>query len=77
MFYLLLAVFAAAIVGAEIAWFEAGFTPAFWPAYAFNAFTVGLGQMVACYLLGSLLLVSLPRIPFLRCMLPPSGRFSA
>ena len=33
----------AVIVGAEIAWFEGGFTPAFWPAYAFNALTVGLG----------------------------------
>lgn len=39
----------AAIVGAEIAWFETGFGPGFWPAYAFNALTVGLGELLACY----------------------------
>ena len=30
------------IVGAEIAWFEAGFGPGFGAAYAFNALTVGI-----------------------------------
>lgn len=59
----------AVIVGAEIAWFEGGFTAAFWPAYAFNAFTVGLGELIACYLLGSLLLTTLPGIPFFRGMI--------
>ena len=29
---------------------------AFWPTYAFNALTVGLGEAVACYGLGGLLL---------------------
>ena len=60
----------AVIVGAEIAWFEGGFTPAFWPAYGFNAFTVGAGELIACCLLGSLLLAALPRIPVFREMIP-------
>jgi len=58
------------IVGAEIAWFESGFTAAFWPAYAFNAFTVGLGELLACYVLGSLLLAAMPGIPVFRDMIP-------
>ena len=43
----------AVIVGAECAWYQVGgFGPAFWPAYAFNAFTVGFGELLACYILG-------------------------
>ena len=61
----------ALIVGAEIAWFEAGFGPGFFAAYAFNAFTVGLGELLACYVLGSLLLAVLPRVPVLRPYLSP------
>ena len=45
-------IFNAVIVGAEIAWTSVGFTAAFWPAFAFNAFTVGLGELLACYILG-------------------------
>lgn len=60
----------ALIVGAEIAWFETGFTSAFWPAYAFNAFTVGFGELLACYILGSVLLAALPRVSFFRSMIP-------
>ena len=45
----------AVIVGAEIAWYEAGFGPGFWAAYAFNAFTVGVGELIACVVLGELL----------------------
>ena len=56
----------AVIVGAEIAWFETGFGPGFWTAYAFNAFTVGLGELVACVVLGELLLEVLPRVRVLR-----------
>ena len=54
------------IVGAEIAWFETGFGPGFWTAYAFNAFTVGLGELIACVVLGELLLSILPKVPVLR-----------
>lgn len=60
----------AVIVGAEIAWFETGFASAFWPAYAFNAFTVGFGELLACYILGSVLLAALPRVSFFRSMIP-------
>lgn len=64
----------AVIVGAEIAWFEGGFTAAFWPAFAFNAVTVGLGELAACYVLGSLLLTALPRIDFFRALIPADRR---
>ena len=35
---------------------QAGTSATFWPAYAFNALTVGAGELVACYGLGLLLL---------------------
>lgn len=60
----------AVIVGAVLAWSETGITPAFWPVYAGNAFTVGLGELIACYFLGSVLLIVLPRIPFFRSLIP-------
>ena len=60
----------AVIVGAECAWYQVGFTDAFWPAYAFNAFTVGVGELLACYILGSLLLAVLPRVYVFRSMIP-------
>ena len=63
-------IFNAVIVGAEIAWTSVGFTSAFWPAFAFNAFTVGLGELLACYILGSLLIRVLPRITFFRTLIP-------
>ena len=61
----------AVIVGAEIAWFETGFTAAFPAAYAFNAFTVGLGELIACYLLGQLLLSALGSLPYARARIAP------
>ena len=61
----------AVIVGAECAWYQVGgFGPAFWPAYAFNAFTVGFGELLACYILGMLLVNLLPKIPYFRQMMP-------
>ena len=60
----------AVIVGAECAWYQTGFGPAFWPAYAFNAFTVGLGELLACCVLGALLIRALPRIPVFRALIP-------
>ena len=39
-----------------LAYEQAGTTAAFWPTYAFNALTVGAGEIVACYGLGMLLL---------------------
>ena len=60
----------AAIVAGVIAWSLTGFTPAFWPAYAWNALTVGLGELAACVILGQLLLFALPRISALRPYIP-------
>ena len=40
------------IVGALIAWEQAGTGDAFAPAFAYNALTVGLGEAVACCALG-------------------------
>ena len=59
----------ALIVGAEIAWFETGFTAAFPAAYAFNALTVGAGELAACYILGSVLINALPQAAPLRALL--------
>ena len=60
----------AVIVGAEIAWAETGITPAFWTAFGFNAVTVGLGELIACYALGSLMLSAMPQVPYFRGMIP-------
>ncbi len=59
----------AVIVGAEIAFFYPLEGMGFWAAYALNAFTVGLGELIVCYVLGSLLLAALPRVPALRASL--------
>ncbi len=56
----------AVIVGAEIAYFATLDGAAFWPAYAFNALTVGLGEAIACFVLGTLLLRALERVPALK-----------
>ena len=50
---------------------EAGFTAAFPGLFAYNAFTVGLGEAIACYVLGLLLLQLLPRIPGFQARLSP------
>lgn len=64
----------AVIVGAEIALLQSGVGPAFWPAFAMNALTVGLGELIACGLLGGILLVLVPRNGFLRERIPPERR---
>ena len=56
----------AVIIGAMIAWYEVGFTEAFWGMFAFNALTVGIGEAIACYVLGLLLLQVVSRTPTLR-----------
>lgn len=55
----------AAIVGAEIAWFSTLNGQNFWTAWAYNALTVGIGEALACYALGLLLLKYLPNVPAL------------
>lgn len=42
----------AVLVGAMLAWYEAGFGTGFAPAFAYNALTVGVGEAAVCYLLG-------------------------
>ena len=55
------------IVGALIGWYEAGgFNSAFPAAFSLNAGLVALGEIVACYGLGSLLLLLVPRVKPLR-----------
>lgn len=59
------------IIGAMLSWYEAGFGPAFPALFAVNGLSVAVGELIACYLLGSLLLRALPNIPFFRQMIPP------
>lgn len=54
------------LVGAELALFYPAEGMGFWAAYGFNALTVGIGEAAACFILGSLLLRALLRIPALR-----------
>ena len=58
------------IVGAELALFLPMDGMGFWMSYAVNALTVGLGEVIACCVLGSLLLAALPRIPYLNRFIP-------
>lgn len=52
------------------AWAEVGaFTPAFWAACGFNAISFALGEALACYVLGGVLLSALPRLRFFRPMI--------
>lgn len=60
----------AAIVGAVISFQETGFTGAFAGAFAYNAVTVGVGEAIACYVLGGVLLAVLPKVPALRRQMP-------
>lgn len=60
----------ALIVGAEIAYFSTLEGAAFLPAFVLNALSVGLGELIACYGLGLLLLSVLPRTPYLRDFIP-------
>ena len=49
------------IVGGMISFQETGFTRAFPAAFAFNGFTVALGEALACYVLGMFLLTLLEK----------------
>lgn len=53
------------------AWAEVGAVDsAFWAAYGFNTLTFVVGEALACYVLGTLLLFALPKIPSLRPLIP-------
>ena len=60
----------AVIVGAVISFQETGFTGACAGAFAYNAVTVGVGEAIACYVLGGVLLTVLPKVPALRRQMP-------
>ena len=60
----------AVIVGGIIAFAMTGFGPGFWVAYAINALTVGLGELIVCWVLGDLLLGVVAKIPVFRSMIP-------
>lgn len=64
----------AAIVGALLGWYNAGFGPAFATAYAYNALTVGLGELIACYVFGGMVLSVLPKLSFFKGRIPPEKR---
>ncbi|MCI7473377.1 MAG: QueT transporter family protein [Clostridiales bacterium] len=53
------------------AWAQAGaINGAFWAAYGFNMWTFVAGEALACYVLGSVLLLGLPKIRYFRTMIP-------
>ncbi len=56
----------ALLVGAVLAWQQSGTWETFAPAFAFNAISVAVGQAIACYGLGLLLLTLLQRSPYFR-----------
>lgn len=43
---------------------------AFWAACAFNAGSFAIGELAACYILGTVLLLGLPKVRFFRAMIP-------
>ena len=57
------------IIGAMLAWYEAGFGPVFWGMFAYNGLAVALGELGACYVLGMLLLYAIPKIKYFQPML--------
>jgi len=61
----------ALIVGAVIAFAQTGLGPAFATAYLLNALSVGVGECLACGVLGTVLLRQLPRLSAFRRMIPP------
>ena len=53
------------------AWAETGaLNGAFWGLCAFNAATFVVGEAIACYVLGTVLLLALPKVKFFRPMIP-------
>lgn len=62
------------LVGGELAWYEVGFTGGFLKLFVVNALWVGVGEAVVCFLLGGLLLRTIPKISALRRFLPPERR---
>lgn len=52
-------------------WAEVGaVNSAFWAACGFNAATFAVGEVAACYVLGTVLLLALPKVRYFRTMIP-------
>lgn len=52
------------IIGGMLAWYQAGgFGPKFWALFPVTGGGVALGELIACYILGLILLNVLPKIP--------------
>ncbi|MBU5626149.1 QueT transporter family protein [Oscillibacter sp. MSJ-2] len=64
----------ALIVGAVIAFQQTSGGGSFAAAFLYNAATVGLGELISCYVLGSALLGVLPRIHGLAPYMRPQGQ---
>lgn len=60
------------IIGGMIAWYEAGFGPAFPALFAVNGIWVALGEIAACYGLGLILIYALTNVKSLRPMMSES-----
>lgn len=61
----------AVIIGFEIAFSTAELgSRAFWIAWGWNGLTVGAGELVACCILGHLLLAVLPKLGYIRKFIP-------
>lgn len=59
------------IIGAMIGWYEAGGFNAAWPAaFAVNGLLVAVGEVIACCILGGVILYALPKIPYFRKQIP-------
>ena len=53
------------------AWAETGaVNGAFWASYLFNLWTFVVGEALACYVLGTVLLTALPKVRYFRAMIP-------
>jgi hypothetical protein len=58
------------IIGGMLAWYEVGFGSNFPALFAVNGLYVAVGELLACYVLGSILLTVLPNLSFFRQMIP-------
>lgn len=57
------------IIGAVISWMETGASKAFWAAFAYNGISVAVGEALACYGLGTVLLHYLPKSKYFSAMM--------
>lgn len=62
------------IVGAMLAWYEVGFGARFLPTFVVMGAGVGLGELVACYLFGELLLGALSKVTYLKPLMANTTR---